>query len=112
MAKVREIVLLTLMPMSFAAPMSSETARMARPGFVLLTKRLSSSISTTETMQVMMGRDLTGFLPILKSVSLTRTAGNLICSLPKISCAMICSARLTPMAVISAEMRGALRSGV
>ena len=36
MAKVREMVRFTLMPMSWAAPLSSEQARMALPILVLL----------------------------------------------------------------------------
>ena len=40
MAKVIEIVVLTLMPISWAAPLSSDTARMAVPILVLVVKRV------------------------------------------------------------------------
>ena len=48
MAKVTEIVRLTLMPMSCAAPLSSEQARMALPIFVLPVKRVSATMMTMQ----------------------------------------------------------------
>ena len=53
MAKVMEMVLLTLMPISCAAPLSSLTARMALPIFVLLVNSVSASIMTIHTAMVM-----------------------------------------------------------
>ena len=43
-AKVREMVPFTLIPISCAAPLSSETASIACPTFVLLTKKVSPAI--------------------------------------------------------------------
>ena len=48
MAKVTEIVRLTLMPMSCAAPLSSEQARMALPILVLLVKKVRPSMMTMQ----------------------------------------------------------------
>ena len=52
MAKVTEMVALTLMPMSWAAPLSSEQARMALPILVLLMKVVSASMMTTQAAMV------------------------------------------------------------
>ena len=55
MAKVREMVPLTLMPMSWAAPLSSEQARMALPILVLLvnhTRAIMMMIQTTMVTRV------------------------------------------------------------
>ena len=52
MAKVAEMVELTLMPMSWAAPLSSEQARMALPILDLLTKVVSASMMTTQAAMV------------------------------------------------------------
>ena len=52
MAKVAEMVALTLMPMSCAAALSSEQARMALPILLLLTKVVSASMMTTQTAMV------------------------------------------------------------
>ena len=46
MAKVREMVLLTLMPMSWAAALSSDTARIALPILVLPVKKVSAAMMT------------------------------------------------------------------
>ena len=46
-AKVREMVPFTLIPISCAAPLSSETASIACPTFVLLTKKVSLAIMIT-----------------------------------------------------------------
>ena len=48
MAKVVEMVALTLMPMSCAAPLSSEQARMALPILVLLVKKVRASMMTMQ----------------------------------------------------------------
>lgn len=55
MAKVREMVPLTLMPMSWAAPLSSEQARMVLPILVLLvnhTRAIMMMIQTTMVTKV------------------------------------------------------------
>ena len=52
MAKVAEMVALTLMPMSCAAALSSEQARMALPILLLLTKVVSASMMTIQTAMV------------------------------------------------------------
>ena len=52
MAKVREMVRLTLMPMSWAAPLSSEQARMALPIRVRPVKRVRATMMTTQQTMV------------------------------------------------------------
>ena len=52
MAKVSEMVALTLMPMSWAAPLSSEQARMALPSLVRLVKRVSRTMMTIHAPMV------------------------------------------------------------
>ena len=49
MAKVMEMVVSTLMPMSWAAPLSSEQARMALPILVFPVNQVSASMTTTQT---------------------------------------------------------------
>ena len=51
-AKVKEMVLFRLMPISCAAPMSSDTARMALPSLVFCTRKVRASIATTDTAMV------------------------------------------------------------
>ena len=48
MANVAEMVALTLMPISCAAALSSEQARMALPILLLLTKSVSAIMMTTQ----------------------------------------------------------------
>ena len=55
MAKVAEMVALTLMPMSCAAALSSEQARMALPILLLLTKSVSAIMMTTGSAKRIMG---------------------------------------------------------
>ena len=52
MAKVREMVPLTLMPISCAAPLSSEQARMALPILVLPVNQTKAIIMTTQARMV------------------------------------------------------------
>ena len=52
MAKVSEIVALTLTPISWAAPRSSDTANMAWPAGVLLTNQISTTMMTMQAMMV------------------------------------------------------------
>ena len=53
-AKVKEMVLLTLTPISRAASISSETARMALPSLVRWTSRVSTIIEMTMAARVRM----------------------------------------------------------
>ena len=59
MAKVMEMVALTLMPMSCAAPLSSEQARMALPRRVLLVNHSRASMMTMQMAMVAMVTKLT-----------------------------------------------------
>ena len=52
MANVTEIVVFTLIPISCAAPLSSDTARMAVPIFVLLVNSISTTIIRMHTAMV------------------------------------------------------------
>ena len=52
MAKVTEMVRLTLMPMSWAAPLSSDTARMALPILVLPVNRVRHTMMTIQATMV------------------------------------------------------------
>ena len=54
MAKVMEMVRLTSMPMSWAAALSSEQARMALPIFVRPVKAVRASMMATHTRTVTM----------------------------------------------------------
>ena len=54
MAKVIEMVALTLMPMSCAAPLSSEQARMALPILLMLVKAVRATMITRHTTTVKM----------------------------------------------------------
>ena len=65
-AKVKEMVLLTLMPISRAASISSETARMALPSLVFWTRKVRTSMDSTVTASVMIEVRLSGTLPIIK----------------------------------------------
>ena len=48
MAKVMEMVVLTLMPISWAAPLSSETARIAVPTLLLPVNSIRATMMTTQ----------------------------------------------------------------
>ena len=52
MAKVVEMVALTLMPISWAAPLSSEQARMALPILLLLVNRVRPTMMMRHTAMV------------------------------------------------------------
>ena len=51
-AKVKEMVRLRLMPMSWAAPMSSLTARMALPSLVRCTRKVRATMDRMDTAMV------------------------------------------------------------
>ena len=52
MAKVIEMVEFTLMPMSWAAPLSSDTARMALPSLVRLVKAVRTTMMMIQAAMV------------------------------------------------------------
>ena len=54
MAKTIEMVVLTLMPMSWAAPLSSEQARMALPILVREVNSVRPTMTTTQASTVTM----------------------------------------------------------
>ena len=89
MAKVMVMVWLTLMPMSSAAPLSSDTARMALPMRVLLMKSVSPTMMaavTTRVMRVMPSI----YTPAASMVGSLMMVGNAFCSEPKIKSARFC----------------------
>ena len=51
-ANVKLIVVSTLIPINFAAPSSSETARIALPIVVLFTNNVNKIINNTDTLNV------------------------------------------------------------
>ena len=63
MAKVMEMVRLTLMPMSCAAPRSSERASMARPVLVFLMNSVSAIMMTMVTPNVAMDSPVSSMEP-------------------------------------------------
>ena len=54
MAKVMEMVVLTLMPISCAAPLSSDTARIAVPTLLLPVNSMSATMMMTQAAMVTM----------------------------------------------------------
>ena len=86
MAKVTEMVRLTFMPMSCAAPLSSLTARMALPIFVLLVKRVNATIVTMQVATVTMTVPVTEMSPPNSDIGgRFTTEGNTLESLPQMS---------------------------
>ena len=92
MAKVREMVMFTLMPMSSAAPLSSATTRMALPIFVLPVNRVSP------TMMMMFISTVTMVSPLMSSCPSKKereprltTEGKLLGLEPQSSSATFCS---------------------
>ena len=90
MAKVTETILLTLMPIICAAPLSSETASMARPVRVFLTNSVKPTIRIAPQTTVMILLQRTATDPIFTVPSRSRIEIDL-CSAPQISCAIPCS---------------------
>ena len=83
------MILLTLMPISCAAPLSSDTASMARPVLVFFTNSVSAAIRIAPTMRVMSVETLILTLPKESVPKLPMLTG---CALaPKTSCATLCS---------------------
>ena len=76
MAKVMEIVWLTLMPISEAAPRSSDTQRMALPVLVLLVKAVSA------IMMTMLAAMVTSVAPVIFSSPPNREMVGILIMLP------------------------------
>ena len=91
MANVSEIVEFTLMPMSVAAPRSSEQARMALPMRVLPVNIVRPTMTTTPAMTVTIVMALTTSCPPNSETDgrLT-TDGNDLVSDPQMSSAAFC----------------------
>ena len=90
MAKVMVMVRFVLMPISPAASLSSETARIALPSFVLLINRVSAIMMIAVTPRVTRVMPSIVTCPSLMAGSF-RIVGNAFCSEPKISSATFCS---------------------
>jgi hypothetical protein len=110
-ANVNEMVLFTLMPMRRAAPMSSDTARMALPSLVFCTRIVSTMVEMAVTTMVMMAFAERDTPPTLDCRGRSKYSGTTLASAPKTSCAPFSRKYETPMAVMSRLMRGASRSG-
>ena len=110
-----EITRSTGIPISAAFRSLKLTARIARPNFVLKTKRSSPSMSSTAVPPATRstGQILTPASVASGSV-LGISVGMRSGRVPNIqlSCPRFCSSRLTPIAVISTFSRGADRSGL
>ena len=89
MAKVTEIVLLTLMPMSSAASLSSETARIALPMRVLPMNSVSATMMSALTASVARASPLMVSSPSWTGGMLT-PFGKLCSPDPNTSCARLC----------------------
>ena len=100
--------------MSCAAPLSSDTALMALPAFVLLTKSVSKIIMTMFAMMVNMDSgDMTSSPPARRigSIPLNRLV-NILGLAPQMSRAMFCRKYETPIAVISTASEPVPLSGL
>ena len=79
MAKVMEMVALTLMPMSCAAALSSEQARMALPILVFPVNQVSPSMMTTQAATVTMAAMVIFSSPPKRAMGwLEKKAGNIL----------------------------------
>ena len=82
------MVPLTLIPISVAAPLSSETASIAWPIFVLLMKEVSATITTTQVrMVIMVTAEIESAPPASFKVGRFTTEVNCLVLEPKISSA-------------------------
>ena len=98
--------------MSWAAPMSSDTARMALPIFVRFTSTVSSAMLTMATARVTRVVREIFRLPRLKlTVGMMAVLGKLRGLAERSSWATFSRKKETPMAVISREILGAFRKG-
>ncbi len=92
MAKVSEMVAFTLMPISCAAPLSSDTACMACPTFVLLTNNVSATMMTADvTMVTSVSPVTTSCPPKRRSGSMDTTDVKDFGAEPQMSSARFCS---------------------
>ena len=91
MAKVREMVRFTLMPISSAAPRSSDTHRMALPSFVLEVNRVSRTMMTMLTRMVIRVADEMLIFPRCSEVLLIKVVGKDLGLAPQIISAISCS---------------------
>ena len=92
MAKVTEIVLFTLIPISSAAPRSSDTQRMAFPVFVLEMNRVSAIMMMILAAMVISVSGLITSCPSnSRMVSIAKRLGKTFGFAPQISSAVFCS---------------------
>ena len=91
MAKVMEMVALTLMPISSAAPLSSDTARMALPILVLPVNSVSAIMMTMLARTVVNASlVMTSLPPNRRRLPKFTTEAKLLGLEPQISSAMFC----------------------
>ena len=91
MANVSEIVVFTLIPISCAAPLSSETARIAVPILLLLVNRVSTIMITMQASTVTSVTGVTVSCPSNSWNGLPFTTEvKLFCPEPQISSAAFC----------------------
>ena len=91
MAKVSEIVVLTLMPISCAAPLSSDTARIAVPALLLLVNRVSTTMMMMQVTTVTMVTGAMVSCPPNSGIGLPPTTEvKLLVLEPQISSAAFC----------------------
>ena len=107
MAKVKATTELVLMPISLAAPVSSEVACMALPILVLRTSSCSPTISSTDTTMLIRVSDVK-VMPPKSTGRAPNRVGMVLGSGVKSSINRFCRKMLTPRAVISREIRAAL----
>ena len=88
-ANVIDIVLFTLIPISSAAPLSSETANIALPVFVKFIKRARPIIISVVAPKVTTDSPVNSIGPKLKPFTVI-TDATLLCSEPKIKSAVLC----------------------
>ena len=91
LAKVREMVPFTLIPISCAAPLSSETASIACPALVLFTKRVKPIMMTIQDKMVTIVSPLMVICPPARErLGTLTTEVNALVFAPKISNAIFC----------------------
>ncbi|MPM81343.1 hypothetical protein SDC9_128395 [bioreactor metagenome] len=110
-ANVNEIVRLILMPMSCAASVSSETARIALPILVFWTRNVNKSIETAAAMSVMTAVPESSIEP-RKIDGILEKLGMTCAFAPKTICERFSNRKETPIAVMSNEILGEPRRGL
>ena len=92
MANVRAMVPFTLTPISVAAPLSSETASMARPAFVYFINDVRAIMMTMQAKMVtMVSPEMVSAPSASLSGAIFTTEVKALVSAPKISIARFCS---------------------